>query len=80
MADRPPLRVQDLEDLLRLGEPSGAELGEDQLAVPAHLEGATASLDQLDLDIAVVLTDLVRQTGGSRSEVSNDAVFDADVH
>jgi hypothetical protein len=27
-----------------------------------------------------VLTDLVRQTGGSRSEVSNDAVFDADVH
>lgn len=80
MADRPPLRVQDLEDLFRFWEPSRAELREDQLAVPAHLEGATASLDQLDLDIAVVLTDLVRQTGGSRSEVSNDAVFDADVH
>jgi hypothetical protein len=75
-----PLRGQDLQNFLSFGEPSGAELGEDQLAVPAHLEGAAAPFDQLDVDIAVVFTELVRQTGGSWSVASNDAIFDADVH
>ena len=40
-----------------------------------HFEDAVLSLDQLGLD-AERLFDVVRQTGGSRSIISNDTVFD----
>jgi hypothetical protein len=40
-----------------------------------HFEDAVLSLDQLGLD-AELLFDLVRQTGGTGSVVSNNTVFD----
>ena len=46
-----------------------------QMAVDDDLERTVLALDQLGLD-AVLRFDVVRQTGGTRTVVSNDAVFD----
>jgi hypothetical protein len=50
-------------------------LREEQLAVEADVEDAAAPLDQRGGD-AGRLFDLGRQTGGARTVVSDDAVFD----
>jgi hypothetical protein len=54
-------------------------LGEDQVTVEADIEDATASLDQFG-SFAEQSLNFVRQTGGSRTVVSNDAVFNCDRH
>lgn len=55
-------------------------LGEHRVAVHGHLEDSPRGLDQLGLDTGKLFLQLSRQTGGSGLVVSNDAVFDADVH
>jgi hypothetical protein len=45
--------VEGPEDFGVVGEPADALLGEDQLAVPVHLEDAATPFDELDLDIVV---------------------------
>ena len=64
-------------DLARIGEPTGHVFREHQLAVQVDVEDAAAPLDQLGPDAELPL-DLVRQTGGTRTVVSDDAVFDRD--
>jgi hypothetical protein len=56
----------------------GRGLGEQQLAVAAHLEDAAAPLDQLDGEPEAILN-RIRQTGGSGQVVSDDAVLDGDL-
>jgi hypothetical protein len=58
-------------------ESPGFALGIDRLAVQAYLEDAAPPLDQLRPEIEGPL-ELVRQTGGARMVVSDDAVFDLD--
>jgi hypothetical protein len=57
---------------------AGPLLREHQIAVDGHLEDAAAALDELWTK-AEVFFQLVRQTGGSRQVVSNDAVLDRDL-
>jgi hypothetical protein len=59
-----------------------AQLGflEDWLAIHQHFESTSPRRDHLDLRAGEALLDLRRQTGGARLVVSNDAVFDADLH
>jgi len=67
-----------LKDFFGLRESTERLLGEDQLAVEDDLELSTHSLDEYDVDLAVLL-DLGRQTGGPREIVSRDAVGDLDL-
>jgi len=69
-----------LDDLARLGVATQRPLGEHQLPLDAHLEGAAGGLDQLDVGRRPRLLELGRQTGGPWLVASNDAVFDRDVH
>jgi hypothetical protein len=52
--------------------------GEDEVAVDRDVEGAGATLDDLRAE-AEALLDRIRQTGGSREVVSDDAVLDRDL-
>jgi hypothetical protein len=58
------------------------ELGllEHRLSVGDHLESAASRRGHLQLGVGEALTNLSRQTGGSRLVVSDDAVLDADLH
>jgi hypothetical protein len=71
--------AQDVEDLLLGGKSPLLLLGEDLLVAMDDVEYATCAADQLWLD-AEFIADCSRQTGGSGKVVSNDAVFDDDVH
>jgi hypothetical protein len=53
---------------------------EDWPAVANDFEPAAPRLDQFYICFGKALTNLSRQTGGSRFVVSNDAVFYADIH
>ena len=63
------------EDLAVLGKAVQRLLGEDQVPVQRDLEDAPARGDELTVGSELPL-DGVRQTGGARLVVSNDAVFD----
>ena len=69
---------EDLFDLLGLGEAPIRLLGVDQLAVPFDLEDPVAPFDELGFD-AELISNRVRQTGGSGQVVSNDAVFNGKI-
>jgi len=64
-------------DFPLVGESAGDLFGEDGLSIQVHFENSTRAFDQLRLD-AETISDVVRQTGGSRMVVSNHAVFDRD--
>jgi hypothetical protein len=53
-------------------------LGEDEVAVDAHVEDPDGALHDLGPE-AEPLLDRVRQTGGPREVVSDRAVFDDDL-
>jgi hypothetical protein len=58
----------------------GRLLGKDHPAVHRHLEDPARGLQQLDLGLRMFTPELRRQTGGAGLVVSNDAVFDTDLH
>jgi hypothetical protein len=58
----------------------GLRLLVDRLAIAKDLEPPSSRRDQLDLRIRITLPNLGRQTGGPGLIVSNDTVFDRDVH
>ena len=60
--------------------PAELLLREDEATVDDHLEHAAARVDESDLGLGVLLFQHGRQTGGSGPVVSDDAVFDRDVH
>ena len=60
--------------------PTAGPLGEDQSAVHRYLEYTTGGLDQAHLRLGEGLPQLGRQTGGPGLIVSNDAVFEGDLH
>lgn len=64
-----------LLDFLHLGETSDSSFREQELPVEFHLEDAVAALDQGGFDPKPLLQ-LLRQTGGSREVVSDDAILD----
>jgi hypothetical protein len=49
-------------------------------AIKQNFESTASRRSQLDLRFRKSLTDFGRQTGGPRFVVSNDAVFDRDLH
>ena len=56
---------------------AGVQLGMEQFAIGANLEGAAARGNQRErLNALAELKDFGRQTDGLRRVVSNDAVFD----
>jgi hypothetical protein len=74
---RPRARRDGVLDLARHGEAPGSLLGEDEIAVDADVEDTARALDQLGPDAELALQ-LVRQTGGAREIISNQAVLDGD--
>jgi len=68
---------QQAFDFARLGKPTGGFLRIYELAVDDDLEDTVFAFDQLGGD-PEFCCDIVRQTGGARLVVSNDAVFDRD--
>ncbi len=66
---------QELFDFARLRKPSGGFLRIHQGAVDDDFENAVLALDQLGFDSEPSFN-VVRQTGGSGSVVSDNAVFD----
>ena len=52
----------------------------DGNAIAQHFESTALRRNQLDLRLRKALTNLGRQTGGAGFVVSNDAVFDRDLH
>lgn len=67
------------DDLLLGGEATLLVLGEDDLAVDAHVELATAAVLERGIDAGLLL-DLGRETRGPGFVVSNHAVGDDDLH
>ena len=67
-------------NLLVLGEPIFALLGEDQTIVDGHFEDTAAGLDQVHLGIRVGLAQLGSQTDRLREVVSLHAILDRDLH
>jgi hypothetical protein len=72
--------VDQPDHFTRRGMAARLPLGEDALAVHIDVEDAARGADHLDLDAGKLLLQLSRQTGGSGLVVSDDAVFDPDVH
>jgi hypothetical protein len=66
-------------DLAVFRKPPQFLLGEDQVAVDGHLKNASAPLDELRPDPDFLLHS-VRQTGGARSVVSDQAELELDLH
>jgi hypothetical protein len=60
--------------------PPEGKLGEDQGPVHRHFERAAGRLHQADVRFGERLLELGRQTGSPWLVVSNDAVFDRDLH
>ena len=71
--------AQLAEDLVVFGEPINGVLAEDHLAVNDDVEDASAALDHLGVDTAVVL-DRGGQTGRLGFVVSLHAVGDRNLH
>ena len=82
LGQEPPSQVPPdrLDDLARLGMAPLSPLGEDQRSVDGHLEHAAGGLDQFDVGFGPRPRELGRQTGGPGLIVSNEAVFDRNVH
>lgn len=51
-----------------------------ETTVEAHLEGAPAGVDELDLQVFIPTSQGIRQTDGSGPVVSEDAVLDLYLH
>jgi hypothetical protein len=60
--------------------PAGCLLGKHQLAIDSHLEQTSGRLHQADLRVGKHLSQLSRQTGGSRLVVSDNAVLNRHIH
>lgn len=60
--------------------PSGLRFLENGLIIRENFESPAARRNHFDLRVGETLFDLGRQTGGPRLVVSNQAVFDADLH
>ena len=67
-------------DLSRSRVSSDPRLFENRHSVQHDFKPPAARWKQLDLRVRIPLLHLSRQTGGSRLVVSNNAVFDADLH
>lgn len=52
----------------------------DEFAIERYLENAAGALDQFDGCLRIVAQNLGLQPGGPRLVVSDEAVFDFDVH
>lgn len=74
------LTPHQLQHLPRRGMPTAGPLGKDQGAIHRHLEHAARGLHQAHLRLGEELSKLGRQTGGPWLIVSNNAVFDGDLH
>lgn len=72
-------RSQRFEYLPLLGKASFLVLREDLPVIRCNVEDAVSPFDQLRLH-AELVPDCGRQTGGSRKVVSNDAIFDCQMH
>lgn len=59
---------------------AGRLLGEDEGSVDDDLESSSGRVDQLDAGFGIPILECSRQTGGSWSVVSDDAVLDRDMH
>ncbi len=68
------------EDLAGPGVPAKFRFLEHRGAVHRDFEAPTTRWDQLDLGVGKLLSNGVRQTGGSWFVVSNDAEFDGNTH
>jgi len=55
-------------------------LGKDKSAVHPHFEHPACGFDQADVGVGEGLMELGSQTGGPGLVVSNQAVFDRDLH
>ena len=65
-----------LDDLVKIRPVAGIELGVEQFAIGANLEGPAARGNQRErLNALAELKNFGRQTDGFRRVVSNDAVF-----
>ena len=65
--------------LTRIGKPAYLPLREDQLPIDLDLEDTVFAFDQARVRSEFV-AELSRQPGGAWLVVSNDAIFDGDVH
>src|SRR5687767_12428670 len=74
------MRIYEADDLARLRVPAQGRLRKQRRAVDGHFEHAARGADHFDLDTGECLLQLSRQTGGSELVVSDDAVFDANMH
>jgi len=66
-------------DLSMLREATRHVLGIEQLVIEFDIEDATASFDELSVQ-AEFLLNFCRQTGGSGLIISNDAIFNGELH
>ncbi len=73
-------RSQQRDDLAGICMPPGLLLRKDERAIAFHFEYAAAPFEEIDLRLGESRADLGRQTGGPWFVVSDDAVFDRDVH
>ena len=69
-----------MEHFARLGMSTGLDLGVDKCPVERHFEHTSRTLDQDDLRVGIGLANLIRQTDGPRTVVSNDAILDRNLH
>jgi hypothetical protein len=74
------LPPDQLDHLTGRGVPAQGLLGKDLVVSHADLEDPARGFHELDLSIRKRLPQLSRQTGGSGLVVSDDAVFDGDLH
>lgn len=68
------------EDLLVSRVPTCSVLRVNELSIERDFERAPARIDELHFDVVVPCFQGIRQTDGLGTVVSNDAVFDRDVH
>ena len=71
---------QQSHDFAKLGVAIGPGFLVDRNAIAQDLESTSSRRDQLYLRIRKSLPNFGRQTGGPGLIVSNDAVFDRDLH
>ena len=71
--------AHDVRDLPVIRESPQSALGKNQIAVDRDLEDPVLALDQAHIR-AKLVAQLSRQPGGAWLVVSNDAIFNGDVH
>lgn len=74
------LRFQRGNNFARLGVPTQLRFFENRDAIGHDFETTTSRRNHLQLRRRKTLSNFCRQTGGTWLVVSNDAVFDADLH